>query len=805
MSRLFDSKAAKKWEEAYPLGNGRLGAMIFGQPGNERIQLNEDSVWYGSPEDRINPDAREHLDEIRTLIREGKIPEAETKIKRYISGIPQSQRPYQTAGDLLLNWEGTVSDALGYERELNLSTAISSNICKNADGEIRKEYLISEPDQVLAIHAERFSGEESTAEETAAEGFPAEGFPAERFPTEGFPAEKAASRKLSCTALLMRGKYYETVGRDGNDTILMKASCGEDGVNLVIVAKAVAEGGCVEVAGEHLVVTNAEKLTIYVAIETTFYQGEEGILPGSDYGVGEGSCTDEIKKTLRKEKEDGAYIRRALKRVNSAALKGYEAIKKDHAKDYARLFDRVSFELKGEANVQERLDYTKTYFDFGRYLLICSSRPGTLPANLQGIWNEKMEPSWDSKFTININTEMNYWPAEVCDLPECHLPLFDMIKRMVRRGRETAERMYGCRGFMAHHNTDIWADCAPQDIWISSAYWVMGAAWLLTHVKMHYQHTCDLTFLQEMYPVMAEAALFFQDFLIEEDGVMVTSPSISPENTYIMKDGTRGCVCAGASMDTQILREFLSFYRDASEILRVENEFTRKNLEILDKLPKNTIGKHGQIMEWREDYDEEEPGHRHISHLYALHPSGQITCDGTPELARAARKTLERRLHFGGGHTGWSCAWIVNLYARLRDGNAAWENLKKLFDKSTFPNMMDNHPMLDYFVFQIDGNLGAAAGITEMILQSSQERSVLLPALPSDWKEGSMKGLVLCGGAKADISWKDGRLVSCTITARNTFAGKVVYRDAVCELYLVPNAVCVLKPDEKGKLVMVEG
>lgn len=766
MSKLFDAKAACKWEEAYPLGNGRIGAMIFGQPGNERIQLNEDSVWYGSPEDRVNPDAKEHLAGIRGLIRDGRIPEAERAMKLYLSGVPQSQRPFQSAGDLFLDWEDTVSAKDGYERELDLERAVACSISRSDAGETKKEYLISAPDQVLAIHA-----------------------------------KAAPHQKISCTGLLVRGKYYETVERVGNDTILLKASCGEDGVNLAVAAKAVAEGGSVEVAGEHLVVTDAKELTIYLAVETTFYLGEEGLLPDEAYGTGGVSCTDGIKEALRKEKEAGNHIRRALRRVNQAAEKGYAKIKEAHIADYRRMFGRVKLTLSGDREVQEKLDYTQRYFDYGRYLLISSSRPGTLPANLQGIWNKEMEPAWESKFTININTQMNYWPAEVCDLPECHLPLFDLLKRMVGRGREVAEQMYGCRGFVAHHNTDLWADCAPQDICISSAYWVMGAAWLCTHIKMHFEYTRDLDFLREMYPVLSEAALFFQDFLIEEQGNLVTSPSISPENTYIMKDGTRGCACAGSSMDTQILRDLLSFYRDASEVLQVENEFTRKNLEILDRLPETQIGKHGQIMEWREDYDEAEPGHRHISQLYALHPSDQITCDGTPELAQAAGKTLERRLHFGGGHTGWSCAWIVNLYARLRDGNAAWENLQKLFEKSTFPNMMDNHPMMDGYIFQIDGNFGATTGIAEMLLQSNRDRSILLPALPDDWKNGSIEGLVLNGGAKADLAWKDGRLESCRITARKGFAGKIVYGGASCEVTLPENGVCVIRPGEGEELL----
>lgn len=755
MSRLFDRKPAEKWNEAYPIGNGRLGAMIFGQPGYERIQLNEDSVWYGQPMDRINPEAKQHMPEIRELIRSGKIPEAERLMKRTLSGIPQSQRPYETAGDLWIDWEQTVDASGGYERELNLNHAVVRSTASGKNGKTVKSYFASAADQVIVIHAEA--------------------------PENG---------KLSCSALLSRSRFYETVEKISDDTIMMHVSCGEGGVHLVVAVKAVASGGSVHVVGEHLCAEDADAVTFYVAAETTFYCGEEGELP--EYAAtADKEVLTVIKETLKQQKVHKVHIMRALKRVNAAAEKGYTRILEDHTADYRQLFDRVKFRLSG--NDVEKLEYTKTYFDYGRYLLISSSRPGTLPANLQGIWNEEIAPSWDSKFTININTEMNYWPAEVCDLPECHQPLFDLLKRLRHRGTETAQKMYGCRGFLAHHNTDIWADCASQDIYIPATYWVLGAAWLCTHIWKHYTHTGDQQFLKEMYPVIQEASIFFHDFLMEEDGVLVTSPSTSPENTYIMKDGTSGCVCAGPSMDTQILRDLLGMYDKASKVLGIEDNDVIYNREVLQKLPEEKIGQYGQLMEWREDYEEEEPGHRHISHVYALHPSDQITVDGTPELANAAARTLERRLSFGGGHTGWSCAWIVNLYARLWDGNAAWENLKKLYEKSTFPNMMDNHPMLDYFVFQIDGNFGATAAITEMIVQSNAERTVLLPALPDDWEEGAMEGLVLYGGAKADIYWKDGQLECCRIMARHDFEGKICFKDMAWEMKLAAGECCMLK------------
>jgi alpha-L-fucosidase 2 len=479
------------------------------------------------------------------------------------------------------------------------------------------------------------------------------------------------------------------------------------------------------------------------------------------------------------------------KKLDAACETGYQVIEKKHCEDYRELYEAVTLDLEGDCRnisdipIDQRLRKRKeedndnqlavVYFQYGRYLLISSSRPGSLPANLQGIWNDEMIPAWDSKFTININTQMNYWPAEICSLSQCHLPLFDHLLRMWERGKETAGGMYGCRGFVAHHNTDIWGDCAPQDIYIPASYWVMGGAWLCTHIWTHYIYTGDMEFLRRMYPILKDSVIFFHDYLIEDHGEMVTCPSVSPENTYILPDGTKGCVCAGSSMDNQILRDLMEGYLKASEALGIQDEDMDKTREILNKIPVTKIGKYGQIMEWREDYEEEEPGHRHISQLYALHPSHQITVDKTPELTRAAANTLERRLSYGGGHTGWSCAWIVNLYARLGEGDKALDNLNKLWRQSTFPNLMDNHPRRDSAVFQIDGNFGATAAIAEMLVQSDEDRVLLLPALPEKWKCGKVTGLTIVGGARLDIQWAEGRLTDCTIRSERTMEILLVY------------------------------
>jgi len=386
-----------------------------------------------------------------------------------------------------------------------------------------------------------------------------------------------------------------------------------------------------------------------------------------------------------------------------------------------------------------------------------------------------MTPPWDSKYTININTEMNYWPSEICNLSECHEPLFELLKTMLPNGKVTAQKMYQCRGFVAHHNTDIWGDTAVQDCWVPGSYWVMGAAWLCTHLWTHYEYTMDKVFLAEYYPIMREAALFFLDFLIEDNGYLKTCPSVSPENTFILPTGVKGANTSGVTMDNQILRDLFTQCIKADEILNLNDPLSSQFKETMERLVPTQIGKHGQIMEWPEDYEELEPGHRHISHLYGLHPSDQITVDGTPELVEAAKITLDRRLSMGGGHTGWSRAWIINHYAKLWDGETAYYHIEQLLGKSTLPNLFDNHPP-----FQIDGNFGVCSGIAYMLLQSNADRMVLLPALPKAWSTGSVKGLCATHGAEVTMEWKNGKLVYCKIYAKKCrITTDVVYGDTM--------------------------
>ncbi len=737
MNQITFNKPAEQWEDALPIGNGRLGGMVFGKIDQDHIQLNEDSIWYGGFRDRVNPDARNNLEKIRGLIFEGRIPEAEKLIQASLSGTPNSQHPYQTAGDLYMKWNYR-EDILRYSRRLDMDKGLVKVELYGENTSQSREFFASYIDQIIVIRV------------------------------------TSASKDISFSMQLERSRFYEYSGRMDKDTLYMEGDLGKEGSSFLVAARTELKGGSMEITGDQLSVTDAEEVVIYIAIETSFYH----------------------KKKLMKA---------AHQRLKKASEKGYASIYKDHIQDYRRLAGNVSlklsdsFESDGELllaavkeetnrnNLMLQLRMAELYYQYGRYLLISSSRPGSQPANLQGIWNDSMQPCWDSKYTININTEMNYWPAELCGLSQCHLPLFDLLKRMHKKGKRVAQSMYGCRGFVAHHNTDIWGDCAPQDIYLPASYWVMGGAWLCTHIWTHYLYSLDASFLKKMYPVLQDAVLFFEDFLVRDGDSYVTCPSVSPENTYILPSGVKGAVCAGPSMDNQILRDLLEIYRKASKILGKTGDILQKAEEIFERLAPVQIGKYGQIMEWRVDYEEEEPGHRHISQLYALHPSHQITLDKTPELAEAAAKTLERRLLYGGGHTGWSCAWIINFYARLGNGNKGWDYLKKLWQNSTLPNFMDSHPMGNGAVFQIDGNFGAVSAISEMLIQADEDRIILLPALPESWIVGEIKGLCLPGHGTISIQWQDSQLKKCKIRCKGKIDTVICYQGIAIPLKLDKN------------------
>lgn len=719
MSKLWYQEPAKDWNDALPLGNGSLGAMVYGKPECEYIQFNEDSVWYGGPTDRNNPDAKEALPKIRQLLEDGRIGEAEKLMKAALSGTPQNQRHYQPLGEIFLDFQLS-SNYEDYMRCLDLDTAVLEYEFKEQDVSYHREMFFSYPAQAGIIRV-----------------------------TASQPG------KINLSSILKRENFYDYVKKIDNRGVMLGGNLGKGGLDFLQMVTVKCIGGSLNIIGEHIVVEAADELILYYTGGTTFrHKDLEGEL---------------------------------LQILDAAMAKDYESLKKEHIKDYQEYFHRVELELEQSDDFEklptnERIKLAdpkdaglyQTYFDFGRYLMISGSRPGSLPMNLQGIWNKDMLPPWGCKYTININTQMNYWPAEICNLSECHMPLFDLLERMVPNGQVTAQKMYGCRGFVAHHNTDIWADTAVQDHWIPGSYWVMGAAWLCTHQWTHYQYTLDKEFLKQQFPIMREAALFFKDFLIERNGYLVTCPSVSPENTYLLPNGEQGANGFGVTMDNQILRDLFHQCIEAAKILGVDDELNHDIQTMYDRLIPTQIGQHGQIMEWEKDYDEVEPGHRHVSHLYGLHPSEQILMDETPELAKAARITLERRLANGGGHTGWSRAWIINHYARLWDQEKAFENLRMLLKKSTLTNMFDNHPP-----FQIDGNFGGTAGIAEMLVQSTLERIVLLPALPKEWKNGHVYGLCVKGGATIDLTWENGILTKALLHAKQNIQTQVKYNGNV--------------------------
>lgn len=716
MDTLLFDRPANTWEEAIPLGNGFLGAMVYGKTDRELIEMNEDSLWSGSAMGRMNPMAYDHLDEIRRLLEEGRAEEAQKLTERTFFSLTPHPNHYQPLGQVWLRfWNQNQISCYG--RQLRMDQAVMEISYDGGDGSYSREAFVSYPAQVFVYHLKAESGKRLN------------------FDVYTTRRDTRPGKTVSYLDDIQCGEngIYLT-GYNGNR---------QSGIGYAMGVDVKVTGGDVIRYAGRLAVENATEATVYVTGRTTFRSADPRQW-----------CEAQLCQTMKKD---------------------YTCLRAEHIADYARYYKLVSLRLKGSEGcgnltVPARLERVRKggydpelvsmYFNFGRYLLISSSRLGSLPANLQGIWNNEFDPSWGSKYTININLEMNYWMSEKTGLSELHLPLMELLKTMLPRGKEVAEKLYGAKGACAHHVTDMWGDCAPMDYNNASTVWPMGYVWLCLHILEHYWYTRDGEFLKEYFPVLEENARFLMSYMyLDQNGHYATGPSVSPENTYRTRDGQQASVCSSPAMDIQIVREFLSGYVEICRIL--ERQMDGDNAaKWLENLSPDRIGAQGQVMEWQEDYEECEPGHRHVSQLFALYPGTGIRVHKTPELAEAAKVTLERRMKHGGGHTGWSCAWIAHFYARLQEGEQAYGMLQKLFAQSTLDNLLDNCPP-----FQIDGNFGGANAILEMMVQDYGDEVYLLPAMPQELGSGSLKGLRLKCGGTLDLEWEAGAVRRFQVTA----------------------------------------